>query len=184
MQDQRDNGRADAIKNRCHPRKPPKIDIERAKRSYNQEIGQDKGPAARPCAPEAAAKIGGKNAYLDRERSRKRLCDGYGIPHLLFSKPASVLDQLLLHQSTQCYRAAEAKGTKTQKIADKFPDSERLIYWRSVSCFAYGRIFHDLLNCAYRPSKHSKPFERISWSLRPCLAQPLNICSTPNPSTR
>src|SRR5215468_10452304 len=57
MKDQGDNGRAHAIEDRRHPGQPAKMHVQRAERRDDQEIRQDKGPAAGPRTPEAAAQI-------------------------------------------------------------------------------------------------------------------------------
>src|SRR5215469_10777988 len=130
MEDKRNDGRADPVKNRRHPRKSAEMDIERAERSHNQEIGQNEGPAACPGAPEATAKIRGKNTDLNSEGPGKRLRDSDGVPHLLLSKPTSVLNELLLHQPTQCHWTAETEGSETEKISDEFADTRWPMYWR------------------------------------------------------
>jgi hypothetical protein len=66
MENQRDDSWTDAVKNCRHPGKLAEMDVERAERCHDQEIRQDEGPAARPCAPEAPSEIGGKNADLNR----------------------------------------------------------------------------------------------------------------------
>jgi hypothetical protein len=94
------------------------MDIERAERGDDHEIGQDETPSAEPRAPEAAAQIGDVDADLDGERPRKRLADGDRLAHLVLAEPFAVVDQFALHLADQRHRTAETEEAEPQEIAD------------------------------------------------------------------
>src|SRR5437660_10049896 len=71
VQDERDDDGAHAIEDGGHPRETAEVDIERAKRGHYDEVGQDEGPAAGPCTPEAATHISGEDTNLNGKRPRQ-----------------------------------------------------------------------------------------------------------------
>jgi hypothetical protein len=97
MQNQRDHGRADAIENRGDRLEIAEMDVKRAERGDDHEVRKDKGPAADPRAPEAAAQVSDVDPDLNSQRPRQGLADGNGLTHLLPCEPAAVGDQLPLH---------------------------------------------------------------------------------------
>src|SRR5207237_8413751 len=54
VEDERDDGGTDAVKDRGHGRESLEVDVERGEARDNDEVRQDEGPAAGPRAPEAA----------------------------------------------------------------------------------------------------------------------------------
>src|SRR5579885_3701578 len=93
--------------------------VKRSQCRDHHEIRQDKGPAAGPGAPEAAAQIGDEDPDLDGERPRQGLADGDGVPHLLAAEPALLCYEFLLHQTDERHRPAETHGSEPQEIADE-----------------------------------------------------------------
>src|SRR6266446_2577468 len=96
-----------------------------------------------------------------------------------FADPFLLLHQFAMHDRDLSSGSSEADESKFQPEPEGFPKvGMPRALWSSVIDVSCQR-FHHLLNCAYKASKHSNPFARISWSLRPCLAQPLKSCSIP-----
>ena len=127
MKDQGDDRRAHAVEDRGHPGQATEMDVQRAERSDDQEIWQDKRPAAGPRAPEAAAQIGDEDADLDRERAGQRLADRDGVAHLLPRQPLAILHKLLFHQADKRHRSAEPQRAEAQEIGDYL--AERPALW-------------------------------------------------------
>jgi hypothetical protein len=123
MQDERDDRRADAVEHCRHRLKVAQVDIERAQRGDDHEVGEDERPAAGPRAPEAAAQIGNIHADLDGERPRQRLADGDRLAHLLLGKPPAFGHELALHLADQCDRPAEPEHAETQEIGHELGDA-------------------------------------------------------------
>src|SRR5262252_9194910 len=93
--------------------------VERADGSHHEEVRQDEGPTASPCAPEPAAQVGNEYANLDRERSGERLTDGNHFTHLIAAQPATALDQVAFHEPHECHRPPETRGSKPQEVPDE-----------------------------------------------------------------
>src|SRR5215469_3358361 len=122
MKDQGDDGRAHAVEDRGHPGQPTEMDVKRAKPRDDQEIRQDKGPAAGPRTPEPAPQIGDEDADLDREGTGQRLADGHGIAHLLPGQPLAFTYELPFHQADKRHRPAEPQSAETEEINDDFAE--------------------------------------------------------------
>jgi hypothetical protein len=116
MENERDHRRADAVKDRRHPREAAEMHIERAERRDHEKIRQDEGPAAGPRAPESAFHVGDENPDLYRERPGQRLRDRDRIAHLLLAQPVLLLHKLFLHEAAQRNRPAETKRAEPQEI--------------------------------------------------------------------
>ena len=71
MQDQRDDGRADAVEDGRYRLEVAEIDVERAECGDDDEVRQDEGPAARPRAPKTRAQIGDVDSNLNGEWPRQ-----------------------------------------------------------------------------------------------------------------
>src|SRR5206468_8377684 len=67
MKYERDHRRAHAVEDGGHRSETAKMAIERTKRADDDEVREDECPAARPCAPEPAAKIRDEDPDLDGE---------------------------------------------------------------------------------------------------------------------
>ena len=116
MQDERDDGGADAIEDAVHALQVAEMHKERAKRRHDQEIRQDEGPSACPGAPEAAAQIGDEDADLNGERPWQGLADGDRLAHLLARQPFPLADQFPFHLADKGDRAAEAHKAEAQEV--------------------------------------------------------------------
>jgi len=99
------------------------IDVERAERSHDDEIGENEGPAADPSSPKSAAQISDVDTDLDRQRSRHRLADRNRFTHLLLAKPAALGDDLALHLADQRHGTAESQQAQPEKIAEQLRPS-------------------------------------------------------------
>jgi len=104
------------------------MDVERAQRGDDDEVGQDERPAAGPGAPEPAAHIGDKDADLDRQRAGERLRDRDRVAHLFLSQPALLADQFLFHLADERHRAAETDRAEPQKVQDDLLDRATLLF--------------------------------------------------------
>ena len=136
MEDQRDHGGADAVKDCRHRFEVAERDVERAERGDDDEVRQDEGPAARPRAPETRAQVGDVDPDLDRQRTGQRLADRDGLAHLLLGEPAAAADEFALHLCDKRHRASEADRPEAQEVAHDFADAARRGGDRSL---AHGR---------------------------------------------
>jgi hypothetical protein len=116
VQNQCDHRRADAVENGAHRRQATEIDVERAQRRHDDEVGQDERPPAGPRTPEAAADVGDPDADLNGERPGQRLAYGNALAHLVLREPFLVADELTLHLPHKSHRPAKAEHTKTEEI--------------------------------------------------------------------
>src|SRR5438552_1053113 len=97
MQDERDNRGADAVEDRGDGLQGPEMNVERAERSHDHEVGKDERPTAGPSSPEATAEIGNVDTHLDREWPWQRLAQGNGFAHLFLCHPGALSDEFALH---------------------------------------------------------------------------------------
>ena len=116
MQDQGDDRRTDPVENRGHPGQAAEMDVERTERGDDQEVGQDKRPAAGPRTPKAAAQIGDEDSDLDRERARQRLADGDRVAHLLRVSQRRSSTSSFSISPTERDRPAEAERPEPQEV--------------------------------------------------------------------
>src|SRR5947208_2979855 len=124
MQNEGDHRRADPVEDRCHRWKALEPNVERAEGGDDDEVGQDKRPAAGPRPPKATADVRDPNANLDGERSRQGLTDGDALPHLVLSQPLPLADHLPLHLADERDGAPEAEQTQPQVVLDELADGD------------------------------------------------------------
>ena len=115
MENERDDGRADAVKHGRHGGKVAEMDVERTESGDDDEIGKDEGPATSPRAPKAGAQVGDVDADLDGERSRERLTYRNGLPHLLLGQPFPVTNKLSLHLADERDGTAKPSSPSRRK---------------------------------------------------------------------
>src|SRR5215475_1440791 len=138
MQDQRDDGWADAVEDRRHGRETFEPNKQRAERRDDDEVRQDKGPAAGPGAPEPTTDVRDPDPDLDRQRPRERLTHGDALAHLLLREPLLLTHQLALHLADKSNGTAEPEYTEAQVVPDEITNGNamgRLLRWhRAAPC--------------------------------------------------
>src|SRR2546426_11945513 len=126
MEDERDDGGADAVEDRRHGRESLEVDVERGEARDDDEVRQDEGPAAGPRAPEAAAYIRDPDPGLDGERPGQRLADGDALAHLLLRQPLLLTHQLAFHLPDQRDRPTEAEQAEPQVVPNEITNRDTL----------------------------------------------------------
>lgn len=122
MQNERNNGWRYPVEDCRHPREAAEVHVESAERCNDDEVRQNEGPTAGPCAPEPTAQIRDKDANLYRQWAWKRLADRDRVAHFLLRKPPFALYQLLFHQAAKRDRRTETYSAEPEEISDELKD--------------------------------------------------------------